>query len=240
MDNPTEPTVVVPHHEPVSNARLNSLRAAVLGANDGIVSVSSIIFGVAGATDNRTAIFLAGIAGLVAGALSMAVGEYVSVSSQRDSEEAYIHKEKLRLEHHPDEEFEELAYVFEGKGLSSTTAHQVATELTAHDAIRAHLDAEFNLNEHDLSSPLAAAVASFFSFLVGGIIPLATMLAVNHDLRLLATVAAVLVALVITGYLSARAGRAPYMRAIVRVVAGGAAAMLVTYAVGHLFGQVIR
>lgn len=230
----------IPHHEPVSNARLNSLRAAVLGANDGIVSVSSIILGVAGATDDRTAIFAAGMAGLVAGALSMAVGEYVSVSSQRDTEEAYIALEKLRLEHHPDEEFEELVGAYASRGLSAKTAREVAKELTAHDVIRAHLETELNINEDDLSSPFGAALASLVAFTIGGIVPLGTVLAVNHQLRLIATFTSVVAALVITGYLSATVGRAPRPRAIARVVLGGAAAMLITYGVGHLFGQIIR
>lgn len=229
----------VPHHEPVSNARLNALRAAVLGANDGIVSVSSIILGVAGATDSRTAIFAAGMAGLVAGALSMAVGEYVSVSSQRDTEEAYIALEKLRLEHHPDEEFEELAAAYESRGLSRKTARKIAEELTAHDAVRAHLETELSINEDDLSSPFSAAIASLIAFTIGGIVPLATVLLVNHDLRLVATFIAVILALIVTGYLSATVGRAPRLHAIARVVAGGAVAMLITYGAGHLFGQII-
>jgi VIT1/CCC1 family predicted Fe2+/Mn2+ transporter len=229
----------VPHHEPVSNARLNALRAAVLGANDGIVSVSSIILGVAGATDSRTAIFAAGMAGLVAGALSMAVGEYVSVSSQRDTEEAYIELEKSRLEYHPDEEFEELAAAYVSRGLSSKIAHEVAKELTAHDVIRAHLETELKINEDDLSSPFGAAVASLLAFTVGGIIPLGTVMVVNQQLRLVTTFIAVVLALVITGYLSATVGRASRPRAIVRVVLGGAAAMLITYGVGHIFGRII-
>jgi len=230
----------VPDHVPVSNARLNALRAAVLGANDGIVSVSSIILGVAGATDSRTAVFAAGIAGLVAGALSMAVGEYVSVSSQRDSEEAYIRHEKLRLEKHPQEEFEELAAAYVSRGLTPATAHTVARELTNHDAVHAHLETELNINEEDLSSPVGAAISSLVAFTIGGAIPLVTVILVNHSLRLTATVAAVLVALVITGYLSAAAGKAPRPRAILRNVLGGSVAMLTTYGVGHIFGQIIR
>lgn len=229
----------VPHAAPVSNARLNALRAAVLGANDGIVSVSSIILGVAGATDNRTAIFIAGMAGLVAGALSMAMGEYVSVSSQRDTEEAYIAYEKQRLEKHPDDEFEELAAAYESRGISPKTAHVVAKELTAHDALHAHLETELNIDQEDLSSPIGAAIASLGSFIVGGAIPLVTVIAVNHSLRLIATVIAVIIALVITGYASATFGKAPRPRAIVRNVLGGVAAMLITYAVGHLFGQIV-
>jgi VIT1/CCC1 family predicted Fe2+/Mn2+ transporter len=228
-----------PDLKPVTNAGMNALRAAVLGANDGIVSVSSIILGVAGATDSRTAIFAAGMAGLVAGALSMAVGEYVSVSSQRDTEEAYIAYEKRRLELHADEEFEELAHAYEARGLSSKTAHQVAKELTAHDAVHAHLETELSINEDDLSSPVGAALASLIAFTIGGMIPLGTVLSVNHSLRLVATFVAVLCALVITGYISATVGRAPRPRAILRNVLGGSAAMLITYFVGHLFGRII-
>lgn len=229
----------MPDQAPVSNARLNALRAAVLGANDGIVSVSSIILGVAGATSSRTAIFAAGMAGLAAGALSMAVGEYVSVSSQRDTENAYIKYEKLRLQLHPDEEFEELAEAYRSRGLSPKTAHQVAKELTAHDAIRAHLDTEFQIDEEDLSSPVHAAFASFIAFTIGGFVPLFTVLTVSSRYHLFATFFAVLAALIITGYLSAKAGRAPRMRAIVRVVLGGAAAMLITFGIGHIFGSII-
>lgn len=226
-------------HIRATNARLNSLRAAVLGANDGIVSVSSIILGVAGATDNRTAVFAAGLAGLVAGALSMAVGEYVSVSSQRDTEQEYIKVEREHLERYPEEELRELAETFEAKGLTPATARVVAKELTEHDAVRAHLNAEFNIDEADLSSPVVAAVSSLLAFTVGGFIPLAAILLVMQSELILATIAAALVALVITGYLSAAAGRAPKPRAIVRVVFGGLVAMAVTYSIGRLFGQAV-
>ncbi|MGH7142258.1 MAG: VIT1/CCC1 transporter family protein [Candidatus Saccharimonadales bacterium] len=223
----------------VSKSRLNSLRAAVLGANDGIVSVASIILGVAGATSNRTTIFTAGMAGLAAGALSMAVGEYVSVSSQRDSERAFITDEKRQLENHPAEEFEELTSMYEAKGLSSRTAHQVARELTNRDAIKAHLEVEMNLNETDLSNPLQAAIASLAAFAVGGIIPLATVVAASQSTHLIATVVAVLLALSITGYISATVGRAPRLKAMARVILGGAIAMLLTYAIGHAFKGIV-
>jgi len=223
----------------MSNQRLNWLRAAVLGANDGIVSVSSIVLGVAGATNSRGAIFTAGLAGLVAGALSMAAGEYVSVSSQRDTERAYIAKEKRRLKDDPEHEIGDLAKNFEGKGLSSKTARQVATELTEHDALKAHLDAELNLDEEDLNNPTEAAVASLLSFTVGGVIPMVAVLAAASSLRLPVTFVAVLVALTITGYVSATVGNAPHRRAVVRVVIGGAIAMLATYGIGHLFGTAI-
>src|ERR1700760_4241977 len=139
--------------------RLNWLRAAVLGANDGIVSVAGIVIGVAGATSSRGPVFTAGLAGLVAGAVSMALGEYVSVSSQRDSETALLAQEKRELAETPGPEFEELAALYQAKGLSEPTARQVATELTAHDALAAHLDAELHIDPDDLANPLQAAAA---------------------------------------------------------------------------------
>lgn len=221
------------------NASLNSLRAAVLGANDGIVSVASIVLGVAGATDSRGAIFTAGLAGLVAGALSMGVGEYVSVSTQRDTERAYISHEKWELQAKPDEELAELAEMYEAKGLSAGTAKQVAKELTDHDALKAHLAVELNIDESDLTNPWQAAIASLCSFTVGGLIPLLSIIFVATHLRFPITFAAVTVALVLTGYLSATAGGASRRRAILRVVVGGALAMVITYFVGHLFGTAV-
>jgi len=222
-----------------TNSKLNWLRAAVLGANDGIVSVSSIILGVAGATDARGTIFTAGLAGLTAGALSMAVGEYVSVSSQRDAERAYIKKERRLLKNDPAHELDGLAAVYQEKGLSKKTAIQVARELTATNPLKAHLDAELNIDEEDLNSPGHAAVASLLAFTVGGLIPFVSVLVATDSLRLPVTFVAVLVALTITGYLSATVGGASRRRAILRVVAGGAVAMLVTYGIGHLFGTVV-
>lgn len=222
-----------------SVSRLNWLRAAVLGANDGIVSTSSIILGVVGATSDRNIIFTAGLAGLVAGALSMAVGEYVSVSSQKDSEKAYIDKEKRSLSENPDEELQELAQIYENKGVSPATAKLVAAELTDYDPIKAHLDAEFNLDEDDLNSPTQAGLASLIAFSVGGIIPLLAVLAAPTGLRFPITFVAVIVALAITGYLSAHVGGAPKAKAVLRVITGGAIAMIVTYGVGSLFGAVV-
>ncbi len=219
----------------VSNARLNWLRAAVLGANDGIVSVSSIALGVAGATTHQGTILTGGIAGLVAGALSMAAGEYVSVSSQRDTEKAYIAKEKRRFKDDPSHELEGLAESYQSKGLSQKTARQVAKELTVTDPLKAHLEAELNLDEEDLNSPWQAAIASLLSFTAGGIIPIIAVLVSSSGARIWVTFIAVLVALTITGYLSATAGGASRRRAIVRVVLGGALAMAVTYGIGHLF-----
>lgn len=223
-----------------SNATLNWLRAAVLGANDGIVSVSSIILGVAGATSARHTIFIAGLAGLVAGAFSMAVGEYVSVSSQSDAEKAFIAREKRRLATDPAHELDGLAKVFIAKGASKETAHLIAKELSAKDALAAHLDAELNIDESDLNSPLQAAFASFVSFTVGALVPFIAMLVSTERIRVPVTFVAVLAALCITGYLSATVGTASRKRAIIRVVLGGAIAMAATYAVGHLFGTAVQ
>lgn len=222
-----------------SNSKLNWLRAAVLGANDGIVSVSSIILGVAGATSARHTIFIAGLAGLVAGAFSMAVGEYVSVSSQRDTERAFIAREKRRLREHPEHELDGLAKVYVEKGLSEKTARQVARELSAGDPLAAHLEAELQIDEADLNNPVHAALASMISFTIGGLIPLIAVLVATRHTRVAVTFVAVLIALCITGYLSATVGGASRRRAILRVVVGGAVAMALTYLVGHLFGTAV-
>jgi VIT1/CCC1 family predicted Fe2+/Mn2+ transporter len=225
--------------ERASNSRLNWLRAAVLGANDGIVSVSSIILGVAGATSARHTIFIAGLAGLVAGAFSMAVGEYVSVSSQRDTERSFIAREKRRLRNDPEHELDGLAKVYRAKGLSEKTARQVAKELTASDPLAAHLEAELQIDEEDLNNPWHAALASMISFTVGGLVPLVAVLAATRHIRVIITFIAVLVALSLTGYLSATVGGASRRKAILRVVFGGAVAMALTYLIGHLFGTAV-
>lgn len=226
-------------HTRNASGSLNRLRAAVLGGNDGIVSVASIVLGVAGATDSKGTIFTAGLAGLVAGALSMGVGEYVSVSTQRDTERAFIGHEKWELTTKPEQELDELAGMYEAKGVTPKTAKQVAQELTAHDALAAHLDVELNIDQEDLMNPWQAAIASLVSFTVGALIPLLSILLVSTHLRFPVTFIAVTIALVLTGYLSAVAGGASRRRAIVRVVVGGALAMVVTYGIGHLFGTAI-
>ena len=222
-----------------SNATLNWLRAAVLGANDGIVSVSSIILGVAGATSERHTIFIAGLAGLVAGAFSMAVGEYVSVSSQRDAERSFIARERHRLRDDPEHELGGLAAVYVRKGVSEKTARQLAKELTAKDPLAAHLEAELQIDEEDLNNPWQAAIASFVSFTVGALIPLIAVLSASRHSRVLVTFVAVLLALCITGYLSATVGNASRKRAIVRIVVGGALAMAATYLIGHIFSTAV-
>jgi len=224
-----------PHDAGINN-RLNWLRAAVLGANDGIVSVAGIVMGVAGATDEVSAIAVAGIAGLTAGALSMAVGEFVSVSTQRDTERALLAKEAAELRDDADAELDELAHIYEHKGLSQGLAEQVAVELTEHDALRAHAEAELGIDPDDLTNPWSAAFASMVSFTIGALLPLLVIVAVPDGFRLPSTVVAVVLGLVVTGVLSATAGGAGRRRAVIRNVVGGLLAMGITYAIGSVVG----
>lgn len=224
-----------PHDSGIGN-RLNWLRAGVLGANDGIVSTAGIVLGVAGATTDRTAILVAGVAGLVAGAMSMGAGEYVSVSTQRDSERALLRKEERELLEDPEAELAELAGIYVGKGLDETLALEVATQLTAYDALGAHAEAELGIDPADLSSAWNAAFASMIAFTVGALLPLLTIALVATGARIWVTVLSVALALAITGGASARLGQAPAGRAVGRNVAGGLFAMAVTYLVGTLVG----
>ncbi len=219
--------------------RLNWLRAAVLGANDGIVSTAGIVVGVAGATTDQGVILTAGVAGLVAGALSMAAGEYVSVSSQRDTERALIEKERAELHHMPEAELAELAEMYERKGLSPAVAKQVADELTTHDALGAHLDIELGIDPDDLTNPWHAAGASALAFTLGALLPLLAIALPPPSGRVPVTFVAVAFALAVTGWLSARLGQAAVGRAVARNVAGGALAMLVTYGVGNALGVAV-
>jgi VIT1/CCC1 family predicted Fe2+/Mn2+ transporter len=226
-------------HEPHSGGlanRLNWLRAGVLGANDGIVSVAAIVVGVAGATPRLAALLTAGLAGLVGGSISMALGEYVSVSSQRDSEHALIAKERRELAEMPSEELAELISLYEQKGLTAATARQVAEELTEKDALAAHLDIELNIDPNDIVSPWRAAQASAIAFLVGGILPLLATIVFPQNVRTVATVVVVLVALAGTGALAAYLGGSPKLRPTLRVVVGGAIALATTYLIGSLLG----
>jgi VIT1/CCC1 family predicted Fe2+/Mn2+ transporter len=216
--------------------RLNWLRAGVLGANDGIVSVAAVVVGVAGATSSSTAIMTAGIAALVGGAISMALGEYVSVSSQSDSERALIALQKHELATMPEEELAELVAIYRGKGLSADTAHRVAEELTAADPLAAHLDAELNIDADDVVSPWHAALASFAAFMVGGVLPLAAVLLIPEPFKIAATFGVVLLALGSAGALAAWIGGSPRLRSVVRIVVGGALALLVTFGIGSLLG----
>lgn len=226
------------HGEPHADDSLshtNWLRAAVLGANDGIVSVAALVVGVAGATTVTHDIFIAGIAGLLAGAFSMAVGEFVSVSSQRDTEKALLAKERYELEHFPAEELEELTRIYEGKGLGRKTAEIVARELTEHDAFGAHVEAELHIDPNDLTSAWQAAFASAASFTAGALIPLVAIMLPPENYRVIVTFASVLVALTITGIFSARASNAPTGRVVIRMLLGGGFAMATTYFIGSFF-----
>ena len=233
-------TQVEPHdgeqHEQGIGAKLNWLRAGVLGANDGIVSTAGIVIGVAAATSERSAIVTAGVAGLAAGAMSMAAGEYVSVSTQRDTERALLAKEKRELREMPDEELEELAQIYQDKGLTPDLAAEVARQLTEHDALGAHAEAELGIDPEELTNPWHAAWASMSAFTLGALLPLLAILLSPAGDRIWVTAVAVVVALAFTGWGSARLGQAPVRPAVLRNIAGGLVAMLVTYAIGALVG----
>jgi VIT1/CCC1 family predicted Fe2+/Mn2+ transporter len=221
------------------NDKLNGLRAAVLGANDGVVSTAGLIFGVAGATNNKGAIFTAGLAGLIAGAISMALGEYVSVSTQRDTERAFIAREKELLSKDPEGQLADLAEFYEKKGVSRKTAEQFARELTKGDPLKAHLEAELKLDEADLTNPITAGVASFFSFGLGALVPLLAAVLSPDATRIPITLVAVVFGLFATGFYSAKFGGADKAAAVRRVLIGGLIAMAVTYAIGRAFGTAI-
>lgn len=223
-------------HNSTLGSRLNWLRAGVLGANDGIVSTAGLVVGVAGATDSRSALLTAGLAGLLAGSMSMAAGEYVSVSTQRDSEKAALALEKRELREQPEAELEELTGLLAERGLSREVAREAARQLTERDALRAHASEELGIDPDDLTNPWHAAGASFLAFTVGALLPLLAIVLPPHGLRLPVTVLSVLAALALTGWGSARLGAAPVGRAVLRNMGGGAVAMAVTYAAGALLG----
>ncbi|MGY0487360.1 VIT1/CCC1 transporter family protein [Streptomyces sp. WG-D5] len=235
----TEPEATKSHDEAHGGAlgsRLNWLRAAVLGANDGVVSTAGLVVGVAGATDDRSTLLTAGLAGLLAGSMSMAAGEYVSVSTQRDSEKAAIAQEKRELREQPEAELRELAGLLEGYGLSHEVAGKAAEQLTERDALRAHARVELGIDPDDLTNPWHAAWASFLAFTAGALLPLLAIVLPPAAWRLPVTVGSVLLALAVTGYSSARTGDAAARPAVWRNVGGGALAMAVTYAAGSLLG----
>jgi VIT1/CCC1 family predicted Fe2+/Mn2+ transporter len=217
--------------------KLNWLRAGVLGANDGVVSIAGLVMGVAGATSDRGPIFVAGIAGIVAGALSMAVGEYVSVSTQRDSEKALLNIKRAELEADPQGELDNLAHLYMEKGLDEKTAHDVAVQLTTKDPLRAHADADLGIDPDELTSPLAAGLSSLLAFAVGAMIPLLAILLPGPDLRVPVTLVAVVLTLAITGFASAKVGLAKPFPAVLRNMAGGSIAMAITYVVGGMIGH---
>lgn len=216
--------------------RSNWLRAAVLGANDGIISISSLAIGIAAASTTREPMVLAATAGLVAGALSMAAGEYVSVSSQTDTEQADIKREAEELKEMPEEELKILAQIYEKRGLKKETALQVAQELTAHDALAAHVRDELGITEISQAKPIQAALASGASFIAGGVMPLlVTLLAPVQQMEIF-LYASTLLALVVLGGISAKTGGASMLKAILRVMVWGTIAMGLSAGVGYLFG----
>lgn len=216
------------------------LRAAMLGANDGIVSTSSLMLGVlAASAGNPNAVLTAGIAGLVAGALSMAVGEYVSVSSQRDSELSDIEIEKKSLKENPKEELEELAWIYEKRGLTKDLARQVAEQLHHHSALEAHTRTELGISHSNRANPWQAAFASAFSFAVGALIPIFAALVSNAETGLYIISTISLIALSFSGAIAAWVGGGNKPKAALRVFAGGVLAMVVTYAIGHLVGAAV-
>ncbi len=216
--------------------RSNWLRAAVLGANDGIISISSLAIGVAAASSSRDPILLATMAGLVAGALSMAAGEYVSVSSQTDIESADIEREKKELEETPEEEELILAQIYEKRGLQKETAKQVAKELTEVDALGAHVRDELGITEMSQANPIQAALASGAAFTAGGFIPLMVSLLAPVVYMEYILYGCTIVALAVLGTVSARAGGSNVFKAVLRIVLGGTIAMVISAAVGYFFG----
>lgn len=223
----------------VMAAKLNWLRAGVLGANDGIVSTAGLVMGVAGATTDSAAILIAGVAGLVAGSISMAGGEYTSVSAQKDSEKAALQKERLELAADPEGELRELAWFYEQKGMSLELATKVAEELTAKDALKAHAEAELGIDSEQHASPGQAALASFIAFAGGSLLPLLAVTGPWIEYRIPVTVSAVVASLAITGYVGAKIGGAKSSAAIIRNVVVSLLTMGITYAIGQLVGTTI-
>jgi VIT1/CCC1 family predicted Fe2+/Mn2+ transporter len=219
--------------------KLNWLRAGVLGANDGIVSTSGLVVGVAAATSDTGAIVTAGVAGLVAGAVSMALGEYVSVSTQRDTEQALVAQERGELERMPQAELRELVGLLEQRGLSPATSRTVAAELTEHDALAAHLELELGIDREQLANPWHAALSSAVAFTIGALLPLVAIVVPPPSVRIPVAFAAVLLALALTGAVSAQLGGSPKPPAMLRLVVGGALAMLVTYGIGQLLDTAV-
>jgi VIT1/CCC1 family predicted Fe2+/Mn2+ transporter len=218
--------------------RLNWLRAGVLGANDGIVSTAGIVMGVAGAPVESGPILIAGVAALVAGSISMAGGEYASVSAQRDSEIAALAKERKELDENPDEDILELAEYYRNRGISDSLSNQIAKELSAKDPIRAHA-AELGISSDEHVSPGAAAIASFIAFALGSTLPIVAIAGPWIDYREVATVASVVVALALTGYFGAKIGKAKPLRAVIRNVVVSLLTMGIAFAIGTVLGVAV-
>ena len=227
------------HTERHQISRIGWMRAAVLGANDGIVSTASLIIGVAAASAAPGEILIAGVAALVAGAMSMAAGEYVSVSSQSDAEQAELAKERQELIDMPEAEHAELAGIYENRGLNPETAHEVATQLTADDALRAHARDELGITDLTAAKPIQAAISSALSFAVGASLPLALVWLVPLHALVAAEAVASLIFLALLGAVGARAGGASIWKPTLRVTFWGALAMAITAGIGHIVGTVI-
>ncbi len=224
------------HSEKHRNSRIGWLRAAVLGANDGIVSTASLVVGVAAAETSRGSILLAGVAGLVAGAMSMAAGEYVSVSSQSDTENADLAREREELAAMPESELKELTAIYVDRGLDEALAHQVAIQLTAYDALGAHARDELGISELTTARPIQAALTSAATFAVGAALPMAAAFLTPVSSMPIVVSVLSLGFLAILGGVSAQAGGAPIAKAVARVTFWGAIAMLATAGIGFLFG----
>jgi VIT1/CCC1 family predicted Fe2+/Mn2+ transporter len=238
LQESVSPHAAEPHGSGLAT-KLNWLRAGILGANDGIVSTAGLVVGIAAATTDRSTILVAGVAGLTAGAVSMALGEYVSVSAQRDTERAALRTERRELAAMPEAELAELTGLLEGKGLSHATARSAAEELTARNALRAHAEIELGIDPTELANPWVAALSSAVAFTLGALAPLLMIVLVAEPVRIPVTFVAVLLALAATGSVGARLGGARPGRAVGRVVLGGALAMAATYGLGAAFGVAI-
>jgi VIT1/CCC1 family predicted Fe2+/Mn2+ transporter len=219
--------------------RLNWLRAGVLGANDGIVSTAGIVMGVAGATVESGPILIAGVASLVAGSISMAGGEYASVSAQRDSEMAALAKERKELSDNPEQELSELASYYRNRGISEKLSLDIAKELSSTDPMRAHAEAELGISSDENVSPKAAAVASFIAFALGSVLPIVAIAGPWIEYREIATVGSVVVALALTGYFGAKIGKAKPLRAVARNVVVSLLTMGIAYAIGAALGVAV-
>ena len=220
-------------------ARIGWLRAAVLGANDGLVSTASLIVGVAAAGTGKAGILVAGVAGLVAGAMSMAAGEYVSVSSQSDTESADLDRERAELRDDPEAETRELAGIYRSRGVSAETALEVARQLMVHDALGAHARDELGISDHTTARPVQAALTSAATFAVGAVIPLAVVVVAPASILVWLVSGSALAGLALLGGLGAKAGGAGVMRAVLRVTFWGALAMGLTAGIGRVFGTVV-
>ena len=227
------------HPERHRSERIGWLRAAVLGANDGIVSTACLMLGVAAANVDRHELLISGVAALVAGAMSMAAGEYVSVSSQSDTEQADLQREQIELDEEPDAELRELTAIYVSRGVSHALAHQVAEELTAHDALGSHARDELGFDDRMAARPVQAAVTSAVTFSSGAALPLLTAVMAPHHMLVPLVAGTSLLFLIVLGVLAAKAGGAPLMRAALRVGFWGMLAMAVTAGIGRLVGTAI-